>query len=41
MVWMVVESMRGSVAVESSGSGTTFQIALPASTVWATAAAQQ
>jgi signal transduction histidine kinase len=39
MVWMVVESMMGSVAVESSGSGTTFQIALPASTVRATAAA--
>jgi signal transduction histidine kinase len=37
MVWMVVESMMGSVAVESSGSGTTFQIALPASPVRATA----
>ena len=38
MVWMVVDSMMGSVAVASSESGTTFQIALPASTVRATAA---
>ena len=39
MVWLVVDSMMGSVSVESSGSGTTFQIALPASIVRATAAA--
>jgi signal transduction histidine kinase len=37
MVWMVVESMMGSVAVESSSNGSTFQIALPASPVRATA----
>jgi two-component system OmpR family sensor kinase len=41
MVWLVVDSMMGSVSVESSGSGTTFQIALPASIVRATAAAPQ